>query len=367
MLVAERQVVFAQSTTQKKILLLSRSAVRSPDQLLHVTPRKRRNTGRICVFARIWLHKNTISRMCNWKSYASRIKMMAKFNKAASSNTSKILGKIMKKTNSSECDFGQYEELWKNHKGSCNKVIRITSDYIVCIDKNNNIDWETTKAYDSAKPHDERIESERVLSYCLITEHKPTGGLSQHAILSFKTIIGEAIVNCLERNCDGATEILKLADEFRIDRVIEKSRQWHLTFTTLPSIILVVIALLINAKNIPIWESTLPYINIGIWAVVGACLSIILRSGKLQHASYAGRWLHFVESACRLIGGFITGQIVFLGIKSGILFSSIINTDNSQYLVCLLALLAGASERFAPSIITKIDNSSLTLETSKDN
>ena len=111
----------------------------------------------------------------------------------------------------------------------------------------------------------------------------------------------------------------------------------------------------------------MPYINVGAWAVAGACLSIILRSGNLKNASYAGRRLHFIESGCRLVGGFITGQIVYLGIKSGVLFSSLVGDSNSQYMICLLALLAGASERFAPSIITKIDEPTLTMETTKEN
>ena len=132
-------------------------------------------------------------------------------------------------------------------------------------------------------------------------------------------------------------------------------------------IVFICFAILINAKHICIWGELLPYINIGSWAIAGACLSIILRSGNLQHASYAGKWLHFVDSGCRLIGGFITGQIIYLGIKSGILFSSLVENNNSQYIICLLALLAGASERFAPSIITKIVDKYSEVETSKEN
>lgn len=265
------------------------------------------------------------------------------------------------------CDFGQYDDLWNSHKNQCLKIIRMTKEYIVYIDKQNNIDWETTEVYDSNKTDKDKIESEKALSHCLIAEHKPTGGLSDEAILSFKTIIGEAIVNCLETNYKGTFEILNLADEFRVDRVIEKSREWYLVFTTLITAALIIVVLLINAKNIPIWGELLPYINIGTWSIAGACLSIILRSGNLKNASYAGQRLHFIESGCRLIGGFITGQIVYLGIKSEILFSSLIGNSNSQYMICLLALLAGASERFAPSIITKIDESSLTTETPKEN
>lgn len=101
----------------------------------------------------------------------------------------------MTNKNNLSCDFGQYDDLWKSHKHECLKIIRITKEYIVYVDRQNNIDWETTEAYDSKKTDEDKIESEKALSHCLIAEHKPTGGLSDEAILSFKTIIGEAIVN----------------------------------------------------------------------------------------------------------------------------------------------------------------------------
>lgn len=253
------------------------------------------------------------------------------------------------------CDFGQYDKTWGSHKDNCKLIIRITENYIIYIDSRNNIDWETTKAYDSSDLSKNNADKEKILSQCLIYEHKPIGGLSEASILSFKTIIGEAIVNCLENNCAGSIDILKQADEFRVDRVVEKSREWYLSFTILISAVLIFVALLINSKNILIWEGMLENIKIGAWGIAGTCLSIILRSGNMTTASYAGRWLHFVESGCRLIGGFISGQIVYLGIMSGILFTSLINTDNTQYILSFLALIAGASERFAPSIVTKIE------------
>ncbi|HDR8989917.1 TPA: hypothetical protein QDA93_002527 [Burkholderia vietnamiensis] len=266
-----------------------------------------------------------------------------------------------------QCDFGQYEKQWGRYSKGCKRIIRITEDYIVFIDKNNNIDWETTDAHDASRSEEISKNIENALSQCSITEHKPTGGLSDASILSFKTIVGEAIVNCLCNNCDGATGILKQANEFRRDRVIEKSREWYLSFTVALSAPLISVALIFNKISLTTCENVLTSINVGSWAIAGACLSIILRSGSLHHASYAGRYLHFVESGGRLIGGFITGQIVHLGIKSGIIFSSLVTTSNSQYIIPLLALLAGASERFAPSIITKVEASTSITETEKEN
>ncbi|WP_354686360.1 hypothetical protein [Cupriavidus necator] len=265
-----------------------------------------------------------------------------------------------------QCEFGQYEEIWGGHRGNCKRIIRITADYIVLVDRNKNIDWETTKSYDDSRSLEDKKNVEKTLSQCSIAEHKPTSGLSEASVLSFKTIVGEAIVNCLENNCEGATEILVQADEFRLDRVVEKSREWYLSFTVALTAILISIALILNRGNLALCEDIVRSIDIGSWAIAGACLSIILRSGRLQHASYAGKYLHFIESGCRLVGGFISGQIVYLGVKSGIIFSSLVVEGNSQYIIPLLALLAGASERFAPSIITRIEDSASVTDPVKE-
>ena len=273
--------------------------------------------------------------------------------------------KLVTREENRTCDFGQYTVLWGSHSGDCKRIIRITAKYIVYIDKKNNIDWETTEAFDALGTEEEKREREKILSQCLIAEHKPTAGLDEDVILSFKTIIGEALVNCLESNCESSLEILKQADDFRLDRVVEKSREWYLSFTVIISALLIIVVLFFNNYATNITEESLQHICIGGWAIAGACLSIILRSGRLQHASYAGMWLHFVESGCRLIGGFISGQIVFLGIKSGIIFTSLVSDGNAPYIISFLALLAGASERFAPSIITKIEESTSSTEIEK--
>ena len=264
------------------------------------------------------------------------------------------------------CDFGQYDSVWGQHRISCKIIIRITEDYIVFIDHKNNIDWETIDTYDASRPLDKKQEYEKYLSLSSIVEHHPIDGLSVDSVLSFKTIIGEAIVNILEGNFSESIDILNKADEFRLDRVVEKSREWYLVFTIAPTALFVIFVLMANAKNICIWPEMLPYINVGAWAVAGSCLSIILRSGRLMHGTYAGKRLHFIESCSRLIGGFLTGQLVYLGMKSGILFSSLVNSDSSQWLYPLFSLVAGASERFAPSIISKIEDASLIKEDSKE-
>lgn len=263
-------------------------------------------------------------------------------------------------------DFGLFAEQWSGHKDNYKQIVRVTESYIVYVTKDNKIDWETTKEHDDCIAKADKKEYEKALSQCSVTEHKPTDGLSEASLLSFKIIVGEAIVNCFEGNFHGSAEILSEADKYRVDRIIEKSREWYLSYTLFLSALTVFSVVVLNILDVVCSEEVLLRINCGAWAVVGACLSIILRSGRFQHASYAGKPLHFIESASHLIGGGISGLIAYFCIKSGIVFSSLITTENQQYIISLVTLLTGASERFAPSIITKIENISSTTDKAKD-
>ncbi|UJA04226.1 hypothetical protein F9230_07625 [Acinetobacter johnsonii] len=269
------------------------------------------------------------------------------------------------KTNSTKCtyeqDFGNYAELWKHHKDNYKFIVRITKDYIVFVNKNNDVDWETTDEFDdNLKGLPEEKDFNKFISECQNLDQQPIEGLNESSIVSLKKIIGEAIVNCFEFNYEAAIKILVDAEKFRSDRLIEKSREWYLTNTILLTITFTPLIFLITKYNLfNIQNSSLEMINSGAFAIIGACFSIILRSGQLCHASYAGKRLHFLESSSRLLGGFITGIIIYFGFKSGIIFASIITKENSLYLLPLLAIIAGSSERFTPSIITQIEKLSI--------
>lgn len=276
-----------------------------------------------------------------------------------------MCGRKKEKDDSKKCtfeqDFGNYAELWKHHKDNYKFIVRITNRYIVFVNNNNDIDWETTDEFDSKlEGSPEEKDHNKYISESQNLDQQPTEGLSESSIISLKKIIGEAIVNCLEFDCEAAKKILADAEKFRSDRLIEKSREWYLTYTISLTILFLLLIFWLNKLNFFNFNiESFEMINSGAFAIVGACFSIILRSGQLCHASYAGKTLHFLESCSRLLGGFITGLIIYFGLKSGIIFASIITKENSLYLLPLLAIIAGSSERFTPSIITQIEKLSL--------
>src|SRR5262249_7139043 len=84
-------------------------------------------------------------------------------------------------------------------------------------------------------------------------------------------------------------------------------------------------------------------------------LSVILRSRNLNVQPSAGRWLHYFEGSSRIAAGVVSGLIVSLAIKTELILASLA-PDQPKSMMILAAMAAGASERFATSIIAQIDS-----------
>ena len=87
----------------------------------------------------------------------------------------------------------------------------------------------------------------------------------------------------------------------------------------------------------------------------GALLSVILRMGKTTLDFNASKKLHYLEGFSRVIAGMLSAFIVALCIKTGILLPIFSKIENTNIAIILGGLIAGTSERFAPSIINKLD------------
>ena len=89
---------------------------------------------------------------------------------------------------------------------------------------------------------------------------------------------------------------------------------------------------------------------------LGALLSVILRMGKSNLDFNASKKLHYLEGSSRVVAGIISALIVAICIKSGILLPIFAKIESTHIAMILGGLVAGASERFAPSIINKLNN-----------
>jgi len=92
---------------------------------------------------------------------------------------------------------------------------------------------------------------------------------------------------------------------------------------------------------------------------LGATLSIITRMGKVQLDCLSGRPLHYMEGASRVIAGALSGLLVYLALLSGQLLPGLLNATNPQVAMLFAAFAAGASERWAPSIVSRLEGAAL--------
>jgi len=241
-------------------------------------------------------------------------------------------------------------------------LILSCQDFIVFIDSENDLDWKTTDQFDKREICPEKlVELNSILNSTARVESIPTDKLQEKVVVNFKRQVGEALVRAFEDDFDNATQMIEAAEEFVTNRNIEQSRYIYLTGSAIAvtglSLVGVILWLLRD------WVTNLLgttgfYLGLSmICGALGAFLSIILRMGKEKLDFHASKELHYLESLSRLSAGMISAFLIALTIKAGILLPVINKIDSMHTAMLLGGLVAGSSERLAPSIIKKIDGS----------
>lgn len=220
--------------------------------------------------------------------------------------------------------------------------------YVVFVDKELNIDWLTAdNSFDN-------LNSQICKAHAL--ESIPHKHLPKDQIISFKKLIGEAIVAFFENNCAEAEELIKRAKQYVTDRTVECSRGWLLSIATT-----MILPVLISGIVIWFWTPSFvctpknAWVASCFWSICGTYLSIIRNVGKHYFDSSAGFHLHFLRVATQLLAGAILGFVAYLILKSPFFCPPCFqNFKDSNIGFCLFGFLAGFVEQFIPNIITSI-------------
>lgn len=99
---------------------------------------------------------------------------------------------------------------------------------------------------------------------------------------------------------------------------------------------------------------------------IGALFSVITRSGHLSVDASAGKDLHKLEARSRIVAGALSGAIVSLAIMTEMILAPLSKGGRMHVVVVLGALAAGAGERLASSIISKLDSAAPQVSGSGD-
>src|ERR1700732_2931879 len=97
------------------------------------------------------------------------------------------------------------------------KLISATKDYIVYIDWDEDVNWETTPKYDKEQPNCPSHNLPRhnsILNGGALLEATPTESFDKATKLSFKRLLGEAIACSLDHDYEGAKEMLASAEQY---------------------------------------------------------------------------------------------------------------------------------------------------------
>jgi hypothetical protein len=240
-------------------------------------------------------------------------------------------------------------------------LIVSTPDYIVVIDKGGDLDWETTTSYDKKVRTDDEYDlgtHNSILNEAALLEATPCG-FGSNVLIQVKRLIGEALACSFDHDYAGARKTLLAAEQYLRARSEETSRYWYLLASAGMTVQFIALG-----GALGIWRTEFSSLltQDGFWltmasvtGAIGALLSVIGRSGNLKFDCSAGRGLHYLEGASRIWAGALSGVLVALAVKAEILLTALTRSDKMSVVMVLAAFAAGASERLAPSLMSKFE------------
>ncbi len=246
--------------------------------------------------------------------------------------------------------------LWKDHDGNIGYLIKSTNFFIVYLDKEGDVDWETTDG------HEKTLDAKAVglvSNRVALVNALPLIYLSKDARLSLGRMLGEATARVLEHDGDAAHRMLDDAQAFALGRIRERARGWYLIGAALAAVAvgsLVLPMITLVGRVLPVSQVTEEKLLSGALAgTFGALVSMLLRSGSAPFNASAGKAVHYIDGVSRVLVGTFGGLLVPIAMLARVVAPDITN----KAVIALLGIAAGFSERWVPSLIERVQVSLL--------
>lgn len=237
-------------------------------------------------------------------------------------------------------------------------LIDTEKDYIVYLDDDLVVQWSMTDAYGKS-PKGFAEVANRIGHLETVSE-----GLldTDHQIEPFARLLGEAMARTIgDRDIKKASEILKNAEDYLQARSIENARSWYIKTAcacTLPLLLFAVVIWVGQSIVKPIVGNEAFDVLLGsLLGAAGALFSVLSRTKDIALDAAAGKSIHRLESAARIVAGSLGGLVIALAIKGNLLLGFIKSVDHSLAALLAICMVAGASERFVPSFIKQVEGS----------
>lgn len=213
-------------------------------------------------------------------------------------------------------------------------------NYVVFIDIAGDLDW---LCDDDHSEKTLKRESSALLARALSIEAAPCKQLSEQERMSFKKILGAAMVSAFEESYDDAETLMAQAQTFLRQRTEERSRKWMLFGSTVLMFALALLMRLCFNANIR---------TPSLFGLLGAYVSIVGHSGTRQANANAGKPLHWLEALVRLVVGMILGNIGVEFFKCPLAPELGRELCVSDAGLKIVAFVSGLIDAFIPSMIS---------------
>jgi hypothetical protein len=164
----------------------------------------------------------------------------------------------------------------------------------------------------------------------------------------------------LDGHFEQAVEIAKRAKQYLLQRKFEIARYEILKVGGISTIVLLVAAFILwLIKDFAIGLLGLNFYTIllaSLFGGVGAYLSVIQRIGNQNIDYNSPKYLLQLEGISRSTAGIISAIIVCLAFKLGIVLTILSQGSHSLLAMIFGSILAGYSERLAPSIVKSVED-----------
>ena len=223
--------------------------------------------------------------------------------------------------------------------------------YIVYLDIENDLDWSITDEGEKNLNADEfwplvAIVNSMQNRPCVIQFDKKIKR-------QYNCLLGTALILAIEGRKEEFEKCIKEAEKYIEEREYEITRRWNaeICFVTF-----IVISLLYGVGRKMLNNNRyINYLNFLWYGAIGVLFSILQHNAYINASCTAGKLLLICEVISKYIVGMLSSFIVVYAFKTGIFMAGFVAEKHEKEFMLLLGIVAGFSERLAPSLIGKIE------------
>jgi hypothetical protein len=231
-------------------------------------------------------------------------------------------------------------------------LIDCDTDYIVYLDEDLYVEWsfnqDSPGGFDDVANRIGRLETVS-MTQLLEPQREP-----------FERLLAESMARILgDKNEKKAEAVLDEAEAFLKARGSENARRWFLrgvAMIALPALLVEgVLLFVLNYVSGTPWQEVFEILSAAAIGGVGAFLSVASRTETIIFEPVAGPSIHQFEGGVRVVAGIAGALFVALAIKADLLLGVFRSLTHPFLALLLSGVIAGASERFVPGLISTMD------------